>query len=776
MNKSTSLPKELTSLVNQALEMLGRAIQSQYGKSIYRDVESIRTQFKKVRSKNHSTRLLMHRKVSRLLKKRRPEDKLKIAHSFSVALELINACENAFRSHRLAQRGQTPLKTQNQSMIFVLTAHPTESRSRQCVEILTQITEKIFDHLQKSQSKDSLEEEIFHYIHLFLKIPLSKTKIPTVADEAEYIYSILFQKDSLQTQIKRSQIGSPLYVRSWVGGDKDGHPGVNDKVMLRSLSQSRRHILLAISDRVQRSKKILQLLLESHPNLTPTLVALTQFQSSLKPLNRVSPGDSQRLETTVKKLKAVSLRYRKSTGVDCPYLSEIEHLFYLFPGLTVPLELREDSQVIAQANETPHLAIAAMLRALKSISGGRSPERYVRGFVISMCESVEDYQAAIRLCKTHLGELSIPIVPLYETRKALKESTQLTQEILEIKGLHSTIQKKWGSKLEIMLGYSDSAKESGAFSSRGMILTTLHRLDRLIQKHHLTPVFFHGSGGSVARGGGSLEEQLSWWPKSAKQRFKATVQGEMVYRSFSSPQILNRQLDQIHSHSRRSRPMSIKENSPLFEFIERTRSHYSQKVADPSFLELVEKATPYRYLDQLKIGSRPSKRKKEFNLKNLRAIPWVLCWTQTRALFPVWWGVGSAWEELSQKKQAELKKDYLKSDFFSSFVNTLSYSIAKVDLSVWSFYLENSGLPKERVEKTQKEFQMELDKTQRFLKELTRGKDLMWSRPWLPESVQLRSTLIYPLNLLEIDALQREDIPLLRECVSGIASGMQTTG
>ena len=122
-----------------------------------------------------------------------------------------------------------------------------------------------------------------------------------------------------------------------------------------------------------------------------------------------------------------------------------------------------------------------------------------------------------------------------------------------------------------------------------------------------------------------------------------------------------------------------------------TNKAYQDFVTDETFPDFVSRATPYSYLDQLKIGSRPagsrSKNKKQFKI---RAIPWVLCWTQTRVLFPTWWGIGSAWEELDSNDKYEIMKFYGTSSFFSSFMKILGFTLSKVELSVFKIYLEEN--------------------------------------------------------------------------------------
>ncbi len=301
-----------------------------------------------------------------------------------------------------------------------------------------------------------------------------------------------------------------------------------------------------------------------------------------------------------------------------------------------------------------------------------------------------------------------------------------------------------------------------------------------MRKQKLSPIFFHGSGGSVARGGGSVEEQVAWWPDSARQHYKATLQGEMIYRSLASAEIFKSQIQKM-KQSPREKSLHQNKQSPEFlklkeSFSQRSGFYYRELITDPSFLEIIKKSTPYGYLDELRIGSRPSQRTSLFSVKNLRAIPWVLCWTQTRSLLPIWWGVGSAFNELTQKDKDVFAKNVDSDALLSSFIKLMAFSLAKVDLSVWFFYLNESSLSDEQKKSAILRFQGEYDLTLSCLAELSSQKELLWFRPWLKKSISLRSTMIHPINLVQIIALQKNYPNLLRETVSGIASGMLTTG
>jgi phosphoenolpyruvate carboxylase len=155
----------------------------------------------------------------------------------------------------------------------------------------------------------------------------------------------------------------------------------------------------------------------------------------------------------------------------------------------------------------PEMAIAKMLKQIKVIAQGHDPKWYVRGFVLSMVMSASDIRAGYQLTKRHMGKYAIPVVPLFENVHALTHATKILQDyFLQEPSVIQTHQKNWSSRFEVMLGYSDSSKEAGVLPSRFLISQALLNIDSFLAKQKLTPVFFHGSGGSIERGGGSIKE------------------------------------------------------------------------------------------------------------------------------------------------------------------------------------------------------------------------------------------------------------------------------
>lgn len=769
------ISKELKDLVGDSLELLGKAIALEYGKNTYECVESIRLKYKDARNAKLEAALENNSRILKILGDCSPTLRYQVTHSFAVSLEIINACENAYRSSRIEAKKQKRPTDFQERITYVLTAHPTESRSPECIAIMTEITNILVQILDRKNPR--LEKELFHLLVLALKTPVSRTSKPEVSDEADYIYSTSLRKDLLYSMIENYTEKRVVYLRTWVGGDKDGHPGINARVMLESLNSSRKKLQCFALELLSACERDIKLMPQSKE--TQKLKAKTlSLEKNLKALVRVKPKDGTQISLLNKNLATAILEYQKVLGVDSPPLIQFKNLLALFPALVMPLELRESSTLIGIASKSAKGPIASMLKSIHSIALGGDPLWYARALVISSTESAEHILEADRLVKKCMGKNRIPLIPLFENRASLENATQILEELFAHSHILDLCHKHWSSRFEVMLGYSDSAKENGSLLSRSLIREALHAIEKLLESKKLTPVFFHGSGGSVARGGGSLEEQIAWWPVSSRKIFKVTLQGEMVYRSFSMPEIFNSQVTKLlqNSQSAQAPIINVTHQKNLSKFAVSVSKKYQDLVFNSEFLKVVEKSTPYTYLNELKIGSRPSKRIQNLGIDSLRAIPWVLCWTQIRSLLPIWWGLGSSWQELDEKQKHELRIAHEEDAFLSSFVKLLAFSLAKVDLAIWFSYLLNSKLETSVLNKYQKLFSEEYEATLQFIKEITQKENILWFRPWLEDSITLRSNMIHPINMAQIIALQKNETALLRESVTGIASGMLTTG
>jgi phosphoenolpyruvate carboxylase len=783
------LPQNLRSLVRQSVALLGQVIQRELGPAKYKRIESLRTEMTGLRNASSTLEFQTLKTRYEELAPLKSEELHEIAHAFTLMLELMNVCENAYRSYRLSLhhgvREEFGKTAQPDAIIYVLTAHPTEARSPQNIAAFHAIQKTLLRLLTTRSPHDDGElefseaekAELLHGLQVAWQAPIVRNRAPTVKDEAEHIYSMLFREDILAGLFDRPANETSLYIRSWVGGDKDGHPGVDEKTLAQSLKLSRQMILRTLHHEFSEIRETLDLL--PHQELWKKLMALEKSATRLRVL-KVSDAKS------VRAFRAAFADFKKSylqkLGAFHPHIERISHLLYAFPALVVPLELRESSDVLMSPKDKQvkkeKLAIYRMLATIEKYARGGDPRWYARGFIISMASSLEHIQAAAGFQKAVFGRNRLPIIPLFEEAGSLAKADQIITAFVNEPALKEDAVELWDGFLEMMVGYSDSSKEAGVLASRLAISEALPKLEKVCEKAKLTPVFFHGSGGSVDRGGGSIEDQTSWWPRSALRHYKVTVQGEMVERYMATAAIARQQIEKIRQSAARGleRKSVPERNRNLEDFANKVSEQYRSRVTSDEFLRMVEAATPYSYLSYLKIGSRPAKRSAQLSVKGLRAIPWILCWTQTRVLFPTWWGVGTAWENASSDQKKALKESFRNNPVFTSYIKALGFTLAKVELAVFEMYLDQSGLPPEQIEKARRDFSEEFARTLRCHSEISGQKNPLWFRPWLGESIVLRSAMIHPLNLLQILAEQRKDKQLLRLSVTGISSGMLTTG
>ncbi len=761
------LPRELRRLVRKATFTLGNVIKEFEGEKLYGRVEFYREQLKRTRSGKSRTQL------NYLLEQLRAEsraERFKIAHAFALQLELVNVCETAYRTWRQRLKPVAQGTKSKLNMTFVLTGHPTEARSKANVEILTEIGRILLEGIQGDFLLN--ESELMSKMRMFWLQSSSKSERPTVLDEAEYIYSQIFA-NPLFDFILNEKPSFEIRLRSWVGGDKDGHPHVNRDVMRECFAKSRARILAILNAKLEHVLIEAQSLERTHRVLKSEVRGLAKLMADLAVLQTVTASDGTRLKAWIMKYR----RFQSSAGTFVNKHNEIaliNRLLEVFPALVFPLELREDAGLIRDGLEDRSSVIRGMLAELKKLAGALRITAYAKGLVVSHCESAADLESACKLVYLATDSRSLPVIPLFETKGALTSSKKIVKDWLGKQRNHEMVLRRWNGIFEVMLGYSDSAKQMGVLPSRFLIARAMTGLEKTIRSLNIEPRFFHGSGGSVARGGGSLKEQISWWSNSAVAHPKFTIQGEMIQRQFATKEILNSQCihmanEALRRKSRRTRPTS---DLALEHFSEAVGLQYERLVGDPILLQRLLDASPYRYLDILKIGSRPSKRPDSLvSTESLRAIPWVLCWTQTRLLMPTWWGIGTAWRESPPQQQHELIELFQSNAFFSSFVKTLGFTLAKVELDIWELYFK--GAPDHALFDR---FEHEFKDAVRFVREVSAQKELIWYRPWLSESIRLRSSNIHLLNLLQILALEEPDEGLLRETIVGIACGMLTTG
>ena len=767
--KNQGLAPGLKRLVKVVEATLGRVVARAEGEKLYAMVEKIRLDMVAVRE-GHRPAL---RRARTRLRRLSPAERTAVARAFTVYLELVNVYENAYRTHRLRERARTtePSSTPSASanVVFVLTAHPTESRSPTNIQLMRRIQTLLLEGLERRDPPDRTRLE--HLLHLVWATGTHPAHKPTVEDEALHIFSLL-DDAILEELLSLGREGHRVGLRTWVGGDKDGHPGVGPEETDKSLNLSRTRLLDLVANR---------LLSEVDEDVRLRLdhgleEAWHRLRDQLEALRIVAIGDGRRIALLREALTDLAAEYTRHRGHPHPRLTDLQLMLRQFPGLVVPLELREE-----RGRFDSNSVIADMLRFLRDVARGGRVDWYVRGCVVSMAGRAEDLWEAHELVGEVLGDSTIPVVPLFEMPDVLPQAADILERTLAGVDFATSVREQ-DNNLEVMLGYSDTSKRMGLLASRMAIHETMKAIGAWAATRGIAVLFFYGSGGSVGRGGGSIADQAASWPAGAMDLVKQTLQGEMVERTLATPEILRSQVQQI-AQVQASPPRFRAASAAVQDLARRSQTAYVELVGSPQFRELLRGATPYTRLGALNIGSRPVRRKAGkalAGLEQLRAIPWVLCWTQTRYLLHAWIGIGTAWRQVraDSKARASLLAAIESDPLLRSYLRLLSFTLAKTEPGIWREYVKTLvGTTPALVARLDKEWSDAVD----LATQISPDGDLLSDKRWLRESIFYRAPMIHPLNLIQIEVLRNPRLSaaqelLFRETVTGIAAGMLTTG
>ena len=454
-------------------------------------------------------------------------------------------------------------------------------------------------------------------------------------------------------------------------------------------------------------------------------------------------------------------------------------------------------------------------------------------YIISMTNYVSDVLEVLLLAKEAglydpiLGVTTIGIVPLFETVEDLKRAPAVMTELFDLPlyraclaGGYENVQSKSYLNLpqltphnlqEIMLGYSDSNKDSGFVSSNWEIHKAQKNLAKLGKKYDINIKIFHGRGGSVGRGGGPAYAAILAQPISTiNGRIKITEQGEVLASKYSLPELALYNLETISTAVIQASLLGsgFDDIEPWNQIMEEisaaSRKAYRQLIYEqPDFLDFFMSVTPIEEISKLQISSRPARRSKgKKDISSLRAIPWVFSWTQSRFLLPAWYGVGTALQDFLDQEPTEnltlLRSFYRKWPFFKMVISKVEMTLSKVDLQMASHYVEELASKKdqERFQAVFNQIAEEYYLSRKVVLKINEQERLLDSDPELQRSVQLRNGTIVPLGFLQVSLLKRlrqyanqdkaglihfrySKEELLRGAlltINGIAAGMRNTG
>jgi phosphoenolpyruvate carboxylase len=452
-------------------------------------------------------------------------------------------------------------------------------------------------------------------------------------------------------------------------------------------------------------------------------------------------------------------------------------------------------QTLAKVDDAQAESLRAVFATLHESHGHYSKDA-IGLYIISMARSAADVLAVLALARygglvsSNNGTVPLDIAPLFETVDDLKNAPATLRALLDDPiyraHLRARDDRQW-----VMLGYSDSGKDGGTLASRWGLQRAQVELLEVAQNAGIRLAFFHGRGGSASRGGARITPALMSSPRgSVGGVLRVTEQGEVIHRKYGIRALALRNLEQTVSavlraslRPREDEPREVAWREHMNELAADSRRAYRALVDHEGFVDYFRSATPIDVIEQMALGSRPSRRRSMRGVEDLRAIPWVFAWTQCRSIITGWYGLGTALQHAAGKHGeaalVEMARDW---SFFANLLDDVEMVLAKCDLDIAEAFSKLSGPLHDTFFTMIRE---EFERTRHWLLRLKDSNELLRDDPRLSLSIRLRNPYVDPMSLLQVDLLQRwrvadrSDDNLLRAlvaCVNGVAQGLQNTG
>ncbi len=430
--------------------------------------------------------------------------------------------------------------------------------------------------------------------------------------------------------------------------------------------------------------------------------------------------------------------------------------------------------------EPPEREVLETFRLLASL-----PPESLGAYVISLAGAASDV-LAVELLQRACGVVQpLRVVPLFEMLAALEGAGEIVRALLAVPG-HAD---RASRRLEVMLGYSDSTKESGRLASAWALYRAQEAIVAACGAAGVHVTFFHGRGGTVGRGGGPTRQAiLSLPPGAVDRRLRLTQQGEMIQAEFGTAGLAFRNLDLATMATLEATLLPAAAPRPEWRaLLERlatdARRAYRDVLDEPGFVDFFRAATPERELGLLNVGSRPPRRGKNGGLASLRAIPWVFAWTQVRLILPAWLGVGEALGAALDAGSGEaLRALYRDWPFFRTTLELVEMVLAKADAATFARYL--AVLVPPELKPLGQSLLARLHRAEHAVLTIAGHRVLLEENSMLRRSIDVRNPYVDPINLLQAELLRRvragdqapETLDALLVTMNGIAAGMRNTG
>jgi phosphoenolpyruvate carboxylase len=427
------------------------------------------------------------------------------------------------------------------------------------------------------------------------------------------------------------------------------------------------------------------------------------------------------------------------------------------------------------------------------------PAGSIRQYVISGAESEQDVINVVRLAGRggvqvagSADDPGLMPVPLFESIDSLRGAADIMRR-LWADPQYGPLLDSWGRWQEVMLGYSDSNKDGGMLTSTWELYKAHRELHRAAAEHHVKLRLFHGRGGTVGRGGGPTHSAILAQPPGCfSGQIRVTEQGEVLNWKYADPVLAEWNLElmiaaSLEALTRPSPPANAEWEEAVEEISQEAYKLYREQIAEnPDVLEYFEQATPVNELDSARIGSRPARRAKGRKLEDLRAIPWVFGWMQSRHAVPAWFGIGHALEQFAKRAPGNeqlLRQIARGFPIFSDLLRNVELGMAKADLGIartYSGLVKNAALRKRVFSMLEDEF----FRSRRMLLRILGQRELLAKNRVLARSIRLRNPYVDPMSLIQVELLRRKqqgeesselEYPL-GATINGIAAGLHNTG
>jgi phosphoenolpyruvate carboxylase len=440
--------------------------------------------------------------------------------------------------------------------------------------------------------------------------------------------------------------------------------------------------------------------------------------------------------------------------------------------------------------------VAKTLGVFQSIAWGHEHfgRRALGPYIISMTQGADDVLSVLFLARMaglvkDDNNVPLDVTPLLETVTDLQNGEVILERLFTDPAYLAHLAARDQRQI-IMVGYSDSNKDGGLVSARWALATAQTQLARICEKHSVNHGFFHGRGGTVSRGGGNVAGGILGAPAGTVNGFlRVTEQGEVINQKYGNRALAERNLELATAASLKSSLSATPAPAALWKQVmtlmaESSRLTYRQLVyGHPQFVDYFRHATPIDVIERMGIGSRPASRRSGAGVENLRAIPWVFSWAQTRIGLPAAYGVGMALskakDEFGIDTLQAMNKDWL---FFSSMLSDVEMALAKSDIDIGRHYRLLAPAPSRVIFDL---IETELNLARSLILSVKGQEELLDHEPTLQRSIRLRNPYVDPMSLLQVDLLkrwrdgERQDDTLLEALlvtVNGIARGIQNTG